>query len=524
VLITIFITSCQPNPKDNQKNAVRINIGSEPHSLDPRKARDLSDLTLLRMLFDGLTRVSPNEKVEMALAKEVKISEDLKTYTFTLRAAKWTNGDAVSAADFVYAWKKILEPSFPSDNASQLYVIKNGRKAKEGKVSLDEVGVHALDALTLKVELEYPIPYFLDLLASPTFFPINCRMDQNNPRWSEGVESYVCNGPFTLKHWKHHDYLTVSKNATYWDADTVQLASIEMMMVEGDTEYKMFEKKELDWAGSPLSILPIDALPKLKENHFLKTKPFLGTHFIRINTQKAPFLTASMRRAFALAVNRKAIIEHVTQGNQIPATGLVPTSLGLQKEAYFQDSNQEEARTLFEAGLQESGLDRRQLSQITLTYVSGERAHLIAQAMQQQWFEAFGVRIQLQAMEKKVYYDILKKENYQLAMGSWIADFKDPINFLEMFKFKSGGTNNTSWENPHYTELLEASSMVSDQTARLQLLSKSEKLLMDEMPIIPIFHYTMLYVVNDTIKNTFLSSLGSVDFKWSSLEKSGDKR
>jgi oligopeptide transport system substrate-binding protein len=513
ILVALF-TSCQPpeSPK-MPKQILRINIADEPHSLDPRKARQLSDLTLIRMLFEGLTRIGPSEKPEPALAQEIIVSNDLKTYTFKLRPSKWSNGDPVVAEDFIYAWKKSLDPTFVSDNASQLYVIKNAKLAKEGKASLNEVGIKVLDALTLQVELENPTPYFLELASSPIFFPVNAKVDRENGRWAEKLQMYTCNGPFFLSEWRHHDLIEVSKNHSYWDASSVHLPKIMVTMVKEDAEFKMFEKKELDWAGSPFSILPIDALPKLKRDQELKSKAALGTYFIRLNTKMAPLDRTAMRKALALAVNRQAIVEHVIQGNQTPATGLVPVSMGLQKHPYFKDADLMEAKRLFE----QVGPEKQILAKMKLTYISSERTHLLAQTIQQQWFESFGIRVELEALERKVYYDRISKGGYQLALGSWVADYNDPINFLEVFKFKSSGTN-AQWENRDYIKLLDASASVSDQKERESLLARSEELLISEMPLIPIYHYTMLYVNNDDVKNAVLSPLGSVDFKWAYFE------
>lgn len=493
---------------------LRVNIGGDPQTLDPRRARDLPAVSVMHMLFEGLTRVNPQEKAELALAEKVKISEDLLTYTFQLRSAQWSNGDLVTADDFVYAWKKVLDPSFPADGASQLYVVKGARAAKEGTAPVDEVCVRALDPWTLQVELEYPTPYFLELISFPTFFPVNHQVDQLDPHWMENVATYVCNGPFVLTEWTHYDQLVVQKNEKYWDAQTVKLPEIQMVMVKEETEYQMYEKRELDWAGSPLSVLPIDALPQLKMQNSLNSKPLLGTYFIRINTQKAPFTDVRLRKAFAYAIDREAIVEHVTQGNHIPTTGVVPLAMGLQKKPYFNDHDVGNARVLFEKSLQASHLTLKKFPELQLMYVTGERGHLIAQALQQQWFEAFGICVKLEAVERKIYYDRLAKHDYCLAASSWIADFNDPINFLGLFKSRNTGTNNTHWEKAEYAALLEDSAKIKDPISRMEILRTSEAILMSEMPVIPVFNYSMLYVNSDNVQDVVVSSMGTIDFKW----------
>jgi oligopeptide transport system substrate-binding protein len=520
VILLVVGFSCNSSSQKTQVGAsqiLRINIQEEPGNLDPRKARSLSGQTLVRMLFDGLTRVNKEEKNELALAEEVTVSADLKTYTFRLKECAWSNGNPVLASDFAYAWKKMLSPDFPSDTASHLYVIKNGKAAKEGKVGLEQVGIKVLNEKTLEVELENPTPYFLELVSFPGFFPVNQKVDENNPSWAQNAATYVSNGPFRVAQWKHQDHFTLVKNDQYWDAKAVKLSSLELQMLQEETELKCFEKQQLDWAGSPLSTLPVDALKFLKEENKLHVKELLGTYFFRVNTQTGPLSHPSLRKAFALALNRQALVDHVTQGDQIPATGLLPLSFHVQKQPYFQDGNLVEAKRLFEEAISELKLLPEQLSEISLLYRVSERNHLIAQTVQQQWFEAFGVRVKLESVEGKVYFDRISKQDYQLSAGSWIADFADPINFLEVFKYKTG-SNNTHWENPRYIELLDQSMQAVDPQQRTELFAEAEQILMEGMPIIPVFYYTMLYVNQPYLKDVVLSSMGQIDFKWAYIE------
>jgi oligopeptide transport system substrate-binding protein len=518
VFLLLVLAACG----SQKSNGLRVNIGAEPYSLDPRKARDLQSQTIAKMFFEGLTRINQKDQAELALAESVIVSQDGKTYTFNLRSAQWSNGDPVTAHDFVYAWKKVLDPEFPTDQSFQLYVIKNAKNAKTAKCRLEEVGIRAVDSKTLQVELDFPVTYFQELVAMPVFFPVHEKNDLQHHNWALGEDSFVCNGPFLLKSWKHSDSLAVVKNQNYWDSINVKLEQIELVMVSEDTELKMYEKQELDWAGSPFTILPINALPQLKKQEALHARPFLGTYFFRINVEKVPFNHPLIRKAFALAVNRKEIIENVTQGEQAVATGLVPAAMGLRSEPYFNDGDVAEAQVMFNQALNDLGLTMDTLPSLTLMYVAGDRNHTIAQAVQQQWRNAFGLTINLEAIERKVYFDKISKRDFELATSSWTADFKDPINFLEVFKYKSGGSNNTAWEHPKYAALLDLALSTPDPQQRLKFLKESEAVLMDEMPIIPVFYYTMLYMMNEQIKDVVLTSLGNIDFKWAYIAK-GEK-
>ena len=506
--------------KECCKATLKINITSEPGTLDPRKARGLSDINVVKMFFEGLTRIDSNGAPSCALAKTYDLSEDGRLYTFHLRNSSWSNGDPLTADDFVYAWKKTLSPNFPSDQAAQLFPIKNAKSIKEGKLPMSFLGVKTLDSKTLVVKLENPTPYFLDLVASPVFFPINAMVDRANPNWAQNSQTFVSNGPFSLSEWKHHDQMIAEKNPHYWDKTSVKMGKIEIAMVDENTGFSLFENKQLHWEGSPYGVLPTDALSTLKTFEKLQTKPFLGTYWIRTNTETAPFNHAGFRRAFALAIDRKAIIEHVTQGNQIPALSVVPGSMGLQKTALFSDHNSTLAKELFQKTKEELGLE--ELPEIRLSYANSDRNHRIAQAIQEQWSEAFGVRVALEAIETKVYFDRVSNQDYQLACGSWIADYNDPINFLEVFASKNNGTNNTGWENEEFATLLEETYTIQDKEQRNELLAKCEAKLVEEMPVMPIFNFTMLYVQDKNLQDVVLTETGNLDFKWASFK--GDLR
>lgn len=494
--------------------ALRINIGSEPRTLDPAKARDLQSVTLVRMLFDGLTRINKDDKVEMALAESVTISKDKKTYTFVLRDAQWTNGDPVSAGDFMFAWLRVLNPYFPSDNAFQLYCIKNAKAIKAGTLPMDQLGVRSLDEKTLQVELEHPTPYFLELTSYPVYYAVNANIEISQPNWAENVDTYVGNGPFVLKEWKHQDLIKLEKNRFYWDQQAVSLDEISMYMLEGSTELSMFENKEIDWAGSPLSVLPIDALGKLQTEKLLNKKPILGTYFLRINTGNPLLHSQNIRKALSLSINRDALVEHALSGSQMAATGYVPEVLGLRQKSYFGGDTSHEAIKLFELGLEELSMTRAEMPELELLLASSERNQRIAQTLQETWQRVLGITVKLNGMEAKSYYEKLNQGDFQIATGSWMADYNDPISFLELFKNKTATGNQTQWENEEYGKLIEESVNVSDLAERSKLFAQCEQILMNEMPIVPIFHYNLLFVRNQKLSDVYISNLGVLDFRW----------
>lgn len=506
------------SPNAAPKQVLRLNIASEPQTLDPRKARALADINLVKMFTEGLTRADKDGNPSLALAENVQVSDDGLTYSFTIRPSKWSNGDPITSNDFVYAWKKSLSPTFNSPNAFMLYVIKNAKEVKLGKLPASLLGIETPDSQTLTIKLKHPVPYFFELIQHPIFFPVNKKYEQMHPNWAENKETHLSNGPFKMREWKHHNFIEATPNAEYWDAKAVQIHNLKMYMVTEETGFKMFDSKELNWEGSPFSSIPIDAIYSLKQTSQLKSSPILGTEWIRINIDKSPFQSKKLRRAFGLAINRQDIVDHVTQGNQTPATGIVPITMGLQEKPYFRDGQTEKALELFEEALQELNLTIDQLPEIVLTYHSNERSYAVSQALQQQWFAALGIRVRLEPLESKVYFNCISKQDYTLALGSWFADFNDPINFLEVFKTRANGTNNTNWESPSYSELLETSYLCSDPHERLSYLKHSEQLIIEDMPVIPIYYYTLLFVKDDNLQDVVLTKTGNIDFKWAHLK------
>lgn len=501
-----------PPSVDLSQNQLRIPTASDPLSFDPRLVRDLPTANLMQMIFEGLMRTGPNGIPEPAIAKSVTISPDNLTYVFTLRDSKWADGTPLTANDFVETWKSMLSPDFPAPNAYQLYVIKGAKVAKEGKLPLDSIGVSATSPSTLVVQLEQPAPYFLDMVTAHFFFPVNRQM-RNQSGKESSPEQIVGNGPFKIAHWKQRNEVATVKNPEYWDAQAVQLNGVTLQILDENTALQLFKTGEIDWAGSPLSTLPQDAIVTLKEQGTLMISPSAGTHWFRFNTQKSPFNNVKMRKAFSMALDRQAIVEHVTQGNQIPAIGIVPPSLGFGQQQYFKDHDIKAAQKLFMAALIDLKDAGQKLPEISLCYSASDRNHKIAQAVQQQWKKAFGIDVALESCESQVLYDKLHGGTYQIASGAWYADIRDPINFLEIFKNKDNSTNNTYWEDQRFADLLNQSALANAADDRKKLLMLAEEVLMDGMPIAPIFHNSFNYLKNDNVDGIYFSELGYLDFK-----------
>lgn len=518
--ILFLQTSCGPSKPISKEATLRLNLTDDPVSLDPRVVRSLKDLTVVKQLFEGLMRLDQEGVPQPAVAEIVTRSPDLLSYTFHLRKTFWTNGEPVTAYDFEYAWKKVLDPHFASDYAYMLYPIKNARSSLAGTCSADQIGVRAVDEQTLLVDLEAPTPYFLELLAFPTYFPVNKEVDRQSKNWSAAPGGqFVSNGPFQLDTWLPQFELILRKNPSYWEADSVHLDRILFTVIQDNhTECTLFEKEELDWMGQPISHnLSPEMLGQMKQEGRAYSYPVAGTFWFKFNTDQAPFNSAKIRRAFAYAINRQAIIQHILQGNQAPATGPLPPSMSLNHDPYFEDNNISLAKQLFEEALAENGWTKESFPHVSLHYPPSERNSKIVQLVQEQWKNAFGVVVSLEAVEGHLYRRQLRMGLFQVGTGDWIADFNDPLAFLELFKYKNDDAgnriNDTGWYDAEYAHLLELSLKETDPQKRCSLLHQAEQLFVDGMPVAPVYHYAFDYVKKEYVKDVVLSPLGMADFK-----------
>lgn len=524
--LSLVLAACGGSNTNKENKTLHLNLGSEPPTLHPGLANDNIAHTVLTQTFEGLTRIDKDGKPQNAIAEKIEKSEDATKYTFTLREdAKWSNGDPVTAKDFEYAWKWVLTPENESKYAYQLYYIKNGEKFYNGEVGEEELGIKVVDDYTLEVELEQPTPYFEELLAFYTYYPVNSKIAKKNPKWaSDAGENYTSNGPFVLDTWKHNDQLTLKKNDKYFDKDKVKLEEINFTMIsDGNTELNKFNSGEIDWAGAPIgNSIPTEAIKSLEKEGKLNIEPFAGVYWLKFNTEVKPFNNKKVRQALGYAINREEIIENVLQGGQQPAMANVPPTMIKESEkGYFKDGDVKKAKQLLEEGLKEegfTGVDDPNLPTFELAYNSEGDHQKIMQAIQDMWNKELGIKTELTNEEWKVYIEKLHSGDYQIGRMGWIGDFNDPINFLELFKEKDGGNNDTFWENEEFKSLLTQSQTELDADKRLDLLKQADQILTDEMPIVPLYYYTHVFVKNDKLDGYFITGLGGIDLKEATLK------
>jgi len=515
LLIVCFSFSGCSKKETPSGTTLRLNIFTDPPSLDPRTAMDLTSFNVLTLLNEGLFRQNPDGEFAPALAESYHLSDDGLKLTLTLRKAYWSNGDPIEAEDFAYAWRWRLLPENPALAVHLLYIIKNAKAIKTGKLDLAELGVKVIDPKTLEITFEKPIPYIKSLLALPFFYAVHKKTAEKDKNWANKPSTYISNGPYVFVEWKHNDRILLEKNAGYWDAANVRISNIQLHMIENAaTELSMFEQGELDWAGTPLSVgLPNDAIPSLKDAGKLISEPWATSYNYAFNTAKPPFNHPKMRRAFAYAINRKDIVDHITQAGETPALSITSPLLAFEDKAYIKDNNVDEARKLFHESLDEMGLTKESLPKIQLVYNSSESHHRLAQAIQQQWQKVFGISIQLENKEWKVFLEQMNNRDFMIAKWNLQPAYADPLSILESLQYGDDNMNPSGWHSKEYDRLLEESFFLPAKE-RAQHLMKAEEIAMAEMPLCPIYSFRNNHLQNPKLKGVYLSPIGLIDFKW----------
>ena len=488
----------------NRNQILHLNNGTEPQNLDPHVVTGVPEHHIIMALLEGLMSEDPRGlKPQPGTAERWDISPDQTVYTFHLREnARWSNGDPVTAHDFVRTYRRALTPSLASEYAYMLFVMKGAEDFNAGKITdFDQVGVKALDDHTLQVTLNAPTPYFLSLLLHYSWFPLHIpTIERYGPVYERGNRwtrpgRFVGNGPFTLKEWKVNHVIIADKSPTYWDAANVKLNQIYFYCIESsDTDERAFRSGQLH----KTYVLPETKIDTYREKYpgLLHIDPYLGTYFYICNTTKPPLDDKRVRRALALAIDREAIVKNVTRGGQIPAYHFTPPgTAGYTARARFPFDIPGARKLLAEAGYPEG----RGLPPIEILFNTLETHRAVAEAIQDMWRRNLGIDARLLNQEWKVFLDSKKSGNYQVSRFGWIGDYPDPNSFLDMW-LTGGGNNDTRWSNAEYDRLIREAGQTADLDQRLEVFQKAEAILMEEMPIIPIYFYTRVYALDSSVK------------------------
>ncbi|MDR2216113.1 MAG: peptide ABC transporter substrate-binding protein [Nevskiaceae bacterium] len=502
----------------NREGILHMGNGTEPQELDPHAVTGVPEHNILLALFEGLVGKDPVTLAPVpGVAERWEISEDGRTYTFHLRHdAKWSNGDALTAEDFRWSWWRGLQPTLGNEYAYMLYPIKNAENYVTGKLDdFSQVGVKVLDDYTLEVQLNEPTTYFLQLLDHQSYFPVPRKILEQfggvSARFSKWTRpgNMVSNGPFRLKEWKLYDRVAVEKNPHYWDAANVKLNGIVFYPTENtSTEERMFRSGQLHMTSS----IPLDKIPAYRANHpdALRMNPYLGSYYFEVNITRPGLDDVRVRRALAMTVDRDTLINTVLQGVNFPAYAITPPGTsGYQPPQLFKFDPEGARKLLAEAGYP----DGKGFPKIEILYNTNEGHRKIAVALQQMWKQYLNIDVGMVNQEWKVYLDNRDTHNYDIARAGWIGDYVDPNTFVGMW-ITGGGNNHTGWSNAQFDDLvLRRIPAMQTEEETLAGFHEAETILMESMPIIPVYTYSTKYLLDPAVKGLSANIMDFYSFK-----------
>lgn len=514
----------------SNSDALIYNLGEDPETIDPTLNTSSGAGSIIDNAFEGLMRLDENEKAVPGVAESVDESADGLVYTFHLREdAKWSDGQGVTAKDFEYSWVRALTKETAAEYAYQLFYIKNGQKFNEGKATRDELGIKVIDDYTLEVTLEAPTAYFKELTAFTTYMPLREDIVSADPEgWALDPSTYVSNGPFKLVQWDIKDQLVFEKNEEYWNASNIKLPGVVFKLVtDVNTAYASLKAGDFDMVDT----VPPAEIAAGQEEGLVTIYPNLATYMLVLNVGKQSTLPEDVkkvlndpkvRRALSISIDRKAIVENVTKAGQVPAYSYVPKGILNSEGKDFADkeyydanqANVEEAKKL----LAEAGYPNGEgLPTLEFMYNTEGDHKLVAQAIQQDWAK-IGVNVELTNQEWKVFLNTRQEGQYEIARHGWSGDYVDPMTFLDLW-LTGGGNNDAGYSNAEYDALVNQAKAESDEAKRWELMRQAEDILMEEMPIIPLYYYTKVKAAKPEVKGVRVSTLGHVFFDGAYIEK-----
>jgi oligopeptide transport system substrate-binding protein len=491
-----------------KKNMHVLNINfqdGDPPSLNPHIGIDLRCRSLQKAIFEGLMRISPEGVPECAAAESFTTSSCQTIYTFYLRSSQWSNGEEVTAFHFESAWKKAIAADSNCLRPDLFFMIRGVKQAHLGQAPLETVGVRALNRKILQVELESPFPCFLELLAHPLFFPF----------YDESEEPAVFNGPFIVHTWIRDQSLRLMRNPYYWDAEQVRLSGVEIACVRDPAiALQMYQEGKLDWIGHPFSILPHRAVQSAKVSGKMKRQDVLGVYWLYCNTNVFPLSSSKIRRALAYAIHRRELCDHILIG-QKPSLSPIPKSVSLLKaEDLYTDGDLETANQLFEEGLKELHLTRKSFPLLTIhhSHITGQKQ--LTNAIRKYWHEGLGIRVQSEEMDWNKMSGRLDSRQFQIGGCFRHFFYSDPTYVFNLLNEPSNAHNASGWENARFREIVRKARHATTPKQNAKYMRQAEKILIEEMPVIPIHLITYQYLTRNDLQGIHICNSGDADFKW----------
>ena len=484
---------------------------AEPETLDTHKTSTVQEAHILRDLLEGLVTYNPKGEAVPGQAEKWEVSDDGTTYRFTLRnGLKWSNGDPVKASDFVYSYRRIMNPETGAKYANILYPIKNAEKINKGQAKPEELGVKAVDDKTVEITLEQPTPYFIELLTHQTSLPVHQGSVEQFGKDFVKPGNMVSNGAYKLAEFVPNSHIKLVKNENYHDAKNVQIDTVNVIPhPDLAAAVRRFEAGELD----SMDELPADQIKSLKERFKdqVKLGPYLGTWYLVVNSSKKPFDDVKVRQALSMAIDREFIASEIWGQTMQPGYSFMPPGVGNYGEPAFMEyketspiDREDKAKSL----LKEAGFGDGKPLKVEIRYNTTDNNRNSVIAIADQW-KQIGVETSFINTDGKTHFAHLRDGgDFDIARYGWIADYSDPNNFLFLVKSDNKGFNYGKYNNPEFDKLLDQAAKELDLTKRAGLMKQAEAILMKDMPWIPIMYYGKSNLISPKIKGFVQNTRG----------------
>lgn len=490
-----------------------IRISSEPPKLNTLTMTDTISFSMTRHYMENLTMLDENDNVIPGCAEDWTISEDGLTYTFTIREGMaWTNGEPVTAHDFEFAWKKLLDPETAAEYAYFAYILENGTEYNAGKATADEVGVKALDDHTLEVKLASPTAYALNMFAFGSLAPINEKYFNEvglEAYSTEAGENFCTNGAYNLESWTHDAELVMVKNENYWNAENIDVEKFTFKIIkDASAALNAFEAGEVDM--TELTGAQLKTVEGLGYN--LANYNDGACFYLQMNLDKPGFGNIKVRTAIANSIDKEAFVSAIMQNASEPASGFTPPAVYGLNDTFANEivarnggksllgtTPDPDAKALLEEGLAEEGLTVADFgASVAMICDDGELATTIAAFVQEQLRVNLGLNINVESMPFKSRLERSKNRDFSLLFGGWGPDYNDPNSFLDLW-VSTGGNNQTGYASDEYDALIAAAAVEVDAAKRMEILYQAEELICTDLPIAPVYWRKRDYVTSDKI-------------------------
>lgn len=484
----------------------RTYMTTEPPTLDPQHVNSMAGADILYNIMDGLMRDN-NGKIEPGVATKYEVSSDGLTYTFHLRDdAKWSDGVAVKAGDFVYALQRLMDPKTAAEGAYMGEILKNAKAIEAGKMAVDKLGITAPDDKTVVITLDHPAAYFPTMLSTAAYFPVRKDIvEKYGKSFASSASKNVYNGPFVLQKWAHDSKLTLVKNEKFWNKDEVKLNTVEIsILTDQNTPISMYETGDLDYVD-----VPANSLDQYRD----KATPYYtgGMDYLMINLKSTNKVLANkdFRKALSYGINRNAYAKLSRNDMNEPLSrAVLPIMQGTSGQwgkeypytPYPLNGDNTKAKEYLQKAMSELGITDLSKMTFKLNYAEADSTRQIVETLQAQWKQNLGITVTLNPLPYAVLYDNQTKEDFEMMYTGWVPDYDDPNAFLELFS-TDGGNNRSQYSNPEFDKYMTAAQKTTDPKTRFDALFQAEKIVTDDLPIINLDATRGFYLINSKVKN-----------------------